>query len=112
MKRRKTIRHPESFLLYCPLSFDRHFFTIGKGITTMAKVCQVTGKKPMSGNNVSHANNRTKRRFEPNLQSHRFFVPSENRWVKLSVTPRGIKTIDKKGIEVVLAEMRKRGEKV
>lgn len=78
----------------------------------MAKVCQVTGKKPMSGNNVSHANNRTKRRFEPNLQSHRFFVPSENRWVTLKVTPRGIKTIDKKGIEAVLADIRKRGEKV
>ncbi len=78
----------------------------------MAKVCQVTGKKPMAGNNVSHANNRTKRRFEPNLQAHRFFVPSENRWVKLRVTPRGIKTIDKNGIDAVLADMRKRGVKV
>lgn len=78
----------------------------------MARVCQVTGKKPMSGNNVSHANNRTKRRFEPNLQTHRFWVPSEKRWVSLRVTPRGIKTIDKNGIESVLADMRKRGEKV
>ena len=78
----------------------------------MAKVCQVTGKKPQSGNNVSHANNRTKRKFEPNLQSHRFFLPSENRYVRLKVSARGIKTIDKNGIEVVVAEMRKRGEKV
>ena len=66
----------------------------------------------MSGNNVSHANNRTKRRFMPNLQSKRFFVPSENRWIRLRVTARGIKTINFKGIEVVLKEMRARGEKV
>ncbi len=78
----------------------------------MAKVCQVTGKKPMSGNNVSHANNRTKRRFLPNLQTHRFWVPSENRFIRLKLTARGIKTIDKNGIDAVLAEMRKRGEKV
>jgi len=78
----------------------------------MARVCEVTGKGPMTGNNVSHANNRTKRRFEPNLQSHRFWVPSEGRWVRLRVTPRGIKTIDKLGIESVLAGMRARGEKV
>ena len=78
----------------------------------MAKVCQVTGKKPMSGNNVSHANNKTKRRFEPNLQSKRFWVPSENRWVRLCVSTRGIKTIDKQGIEKVLVGMRARGEKV
>ena len=78
----------------------------------MAKVCQVTGKKPQAGNNVSHANNRTKRRFEPNLQSHRFFLPSENRYVRLKVSARGIKTIDKNGIEAVVAEIRKRGEKV
>src|SRR5262249_21903920 len=81
-------------------------------IIIMAKRCQVTGKKPMSGNNVSHANNKTKRRFEPNLQSHRFWVPSEGRWVRLRVTARGIKTIDKLGIEKVLADMRARGEKV
>jgi large subunit ribosomal protein L28 len=79
---------------------------------TVAKKCQVTGKKPMSGNNVSHANNKTKRRFEPNLQNHRFWVPSEGRWVRLRVTARGIKTIDKLGIEKVLADMRARGEKV
>lgn len=76
----------------------------------MSRICQVTGKKPMSGNNVSHANNKTKRRFMPNLQTQRFFVPSENRWVKLRVTARGIKTINKKGIETVLKEMRARGE--
>lgn len=78
----------------------------------MSRRCQVTGKKPMSGNNVSHANNKTKRRFMPNLHTQRFFVPSENRWITLRVTARGIKTINKKGIEVVLKEMRARGEAV
>lgn len=78
----------------------------------MSRRCQVTGKKPMSGNNVSHANNKTKRRFMPNLQTQRFFIPSENRWVTLRVTARGIKTINKKGIETVIKEMRARGEAV
>ncbi|AYN21449.1 50S ribosomal protein L28 [Providencia rettgeri] len=77
----------------------------------MARVCQVTGKGPMSGNNVSHANNKTKRRFLPNLQSRRFWVESENRWVRLRVSANAIRTIDKNGIESVLAEMRSRGEK-
>ncbi len=66
----------------------------------------------MSGNNVSHANNRTKRRFLPNLHKKRFFVPSENKWITLKVTARGIKTINKKGIEVVLKELIARGEKI
>ncbi len=79
---------------------------------SMSKRCQVTGKRPMTGNNVSHANNRTKRRFLPNLQRRRFFVPSENRWIKLTVSARGIKTISKKGIEVVVREMRARGERI
>ena len=78
----------------------------------MARVCQVTGKKPMSGNNVSHANNKTKRRFLPNLQNRRFFVESENRWVSLRLTNAGLRTIDKVGIDVVLADMRSRGERV
>lgn len=78
----------------------------------MAKKCMVTGKKPLSGNNVSHANNKTRRRFEPNLQSHRFWVPSEGKFVRLRVTARGIKTIDKLGIERVLADIRARGEKI
>lgn len=78
----------------------------------MAKVCQVTGKKPVSGNRVSHANNKTKRRFEPNLHEQRFWVPSENRFVRLKVSAKAIKTIDKVGIEKVLRDMRKRGEKV
>ena len=77
----------------------------------MARVCQVTGKGPMSGNNVSHANNKTKRRFLPNLQSRRFWVESENRWVRLRVSANAIRTIDKNGIDSVLAEMRSRGEK-
>ena len=78
----------------------------------MARVCQVTGKVPQTGNNVSHANNKTKRRFLPNLQSRRFWVESENRWVRLRLTNAGLRTIDKKGIEVVLAELRARGERV
>ena len=78
----------------------------------MARVCQVTGKRPVSGNNVSHAHNKTKRRFLPNLHTHRFWVESENRWIKLRLTAKGMRIIDKKGIDNVLAEMRKRGEKV
>jgi large subunit ribosomal protein L28 len=78
----------------------------------MAKVCQVTGKRPLSGHNVSHANNKTCRRFLPNLQEHRLWVASENRWVKLRVSSHGLRIIDKRGIDVVLAEMRTRGEKV
>lgn len=78
----------------------------------MAKVCQVTGKRPMSGNNVSHANNRTRRRFLPNLQARRLWVESEKRWVRLRVSQQGLRTIDKKGIDAVLKEMRVRGEKV
>ena len=78
----------------------------------MAKVCQVTGKRPVAGNNVSHAKNRTRRRFLPNLHSHRFWVESENRWVKLKLTAKAIRTIDKVGIDAVLADMRKRGETV
>ena len=78
----------------------------------MSQVCQVTGKRPMSGNNVSHANNRTRRRFLPNIQRHRFWVESEERFVRLRVSAAGMRIIDKKGIEEVLKDMRKRGEKV
>ncbi len=78
----------------------------------MSRVCQVTGKRPMRGNNVSHANNRTKRRFLPNLQNRRLWVESEKRWIKLRVSQQGLRTIDKKGIDAVLADMRKRGERV
>jgi large subunit ribosomal protein L28 len=78
----------------------------------MSNVCQVTGKRPMSGCNVSHAHNKTKRRFLPNLHYHRFWVESENRWVRLRVSTSGMRIIDKKGIEPVLAEIRARGEKV
>jgi large subunit ribosomal protein L28 len=79
---------------------------------TMARVCQITGKKPMTGNNVSHANNRTKRRFLPNLQYRRFWLESENRWISLRVSNAALRTIDKKGIEVVLTELRARGERI
>jgi len=78
----------------------------------MARVCQVTGKRPMSGHNVSHANNKTKRRFLPNLHTRRFWVESEKRWVRLRVSSKGLRMIDKLGIEAVLAELRRRGEKV
>ena len=78
----------------------------------MARVCQVTGKGPMVGNNVSHANNKTKRRFLPNLQSRRFWVESENRWVRLRITTAALRLIDKKGIDAVLADLRLRGEAV
>ena len=78
----------------------------------MSRVCQVTGKKPQLGNHVSHANNKTRRRFLPNLQYRRFWVESENRWVRMRVSQNGLRTIDKKGIDVVIAEMRARGEQI
>ena len=71
----------------------------------MSRVCQVTGKRPMVGNNVSHAHNRTKRRFLPYLQSRRFWIESENRWIRLLVSKKGVRIIDKKGIEAVLADI-------
>ena len=78
----------------------------------MARVCQVTGKAPRVGNHVSHANNKTKRRYLPNLQYRKFWVESESRWVKMRLTNAGLRLIDKKGIDVVLADMRARGENV
>ncbi|MEO8135808.1 MAG: 50S ribosomal protein L28 [Betaproteobacteria bacterium] len=78
----------------------------------MAKVCQVTGKGPMVGHHVSHANNKTKRRFMPNLQRRKFWVEGENRWVSLRLTNSGLRLIDKKGIEVVLADLRAAGQKI
>ena len=78
----------------------------------MSRVCQVTGKRPMVGNNVSHANNKTRRRFLPNLHNHRFWVESENRFVRLRVSTKGMRTIDKLGIDTVLADMRAQGQKV
>jgi large subunit ribosomal protein L28 len=76
----------------------------------MSRVCQVTGKKPIWGNNVSHANNKTRRRFLPNLHYRRFWVETENRWISLRVSQAGLRTIDKKGIDAVLVELRARGE--
>ena len=76
----------------------------------MARVCQVTGKHPMVGNNVSHANNRTTRRFLPNLHYRRFWVETENRWVRLRVSNAALRLIDKKGIDVIVADLRARGE--
>jgi large subunit ribosomal protein L28 len=76
----------------------------------MARVCQITGKKPMVGHHVSHANNKTKRRFLPNLQYRRVWVESENRWVRLRISNAGLRMIDKNGIDAVLADLRARGE--
>ena len=78
----------------------------------MSRECEVTGKKPMVGNNVSHANNKTKRRFLPNLQNRRFWVESENRGVRMRVSSAGLRVIDKLGIDAVLADMRARGQKI
>ena len=78
----------------------------------MSRVCEVTGKRPMAGNNVSHAKNRTRRRFEPNLHTHRFWVEEEKKFVKLRVSTKGMRIIDKKGIDQVLLDLRKRGEKI
>jgi large subunit ribosomal protein L28 len=104
---RKCLKYLKYFatILFFPVSevFEEH---------DMAKVCQVTGKGPMSGNNVSHANNKTKRRWLPNLQNRRIFVESENRWVSLRLSNAGMRVIDKIGIDAVLADMRARGEKV
>lgn len=78
----------------------------------MSRVCQVTGKRPVAGNNVSHAHNKTRRRFLPNLQSHRFWVDSEQRWVKLRVSTKGLRIIDKRGIDRVLTDIRASGTKI
>ena len=78
----------------------------------MSKVCQVTGKKPLKGNSVSHAKNRTKRKFEPNLHKHKFWIEAEKRYVRLNVSAKGMRIIDKKGIEQVLSEIRTRGEEI
>lgn len=78
----------------------------------MSRVCQVTGKSPVTGNNVSHANNKTRRRFLPNLHSHRFWLDAEKRFVTLRVSTKGVRTIDKLGIDKVVADLRARGEKV
>jgi len=78
----------------------------------MARVCQVTGKRTITGNNVSHAHNKTKRKFLPNLHHRKFWVESENRWVKLRISTAGLRMIDKKGIDTILSEIRSRGEKV
>ena len=80
--------------------------------SAMSRVCQVTGKRPMTGNNVSHAHNRTKRRFLPNLHDRRFWVAAEKRWIRLRVSTKGLRIIDKYGIEKIVSDLRARGEKV
>ena len=78
----------------------------------MTKVCQITGKRPTSGNTVSHANNRRRRRFLPNLHTQRFWLETEKRWVSLKVSGHGLRTLEKKGVEAVVAELRAQGVKV
>lgn len=78
----------------------------------MSKICQVTGKKPAFGKQLSHSHRRTSRRWDPNVQVKRYYLPSEKRWIKLNVSAKGIKTIDKRGIESVVAELRGRGERI
>ena len=78
----------------------------------MSRVCQITGKGPVSGNNVSHAHNKTRRRFLPNLHTQRIWVESEKRWVKLRISSKGMRIIDKKGIDTVLSELRATGQKL
>lgn len=78
----------------------------------MSRVCQVTGKRPITGNNVSHANNKTKRRFLPNLQSHRLWLEEEQRYVRLRITAKGLRIIDKLGLKAVLEMMKSKGEKI
>ena len=78
----------------------------------MSRVCQVTGKRPMSGNTVSHANNRKRRRFLPNLHAQRFWLEEQKRWITLRVSGKGLRTIEKKGIDAVVAELRAQGHKV
>ncbi|ASG67334.1 50S ribosomal protein L28 [Francisella halioticida] len=78
----------------------------------MSKVCIVTGKRPATGNNVSHAQNKTRRRFLPNLHTHRFWVESENKYIKLKVSSKGMRIIDKKGIDTVLEDLRSQGHKI
>ena len=78
----------------------------------MSRVCIVTGKKPVTGNNVSHAHNKTRRRFSPNLHTHRFWVESEKRFVKLRVSTKGMRIIDKQGIDAVLATIRGNGVRI
>jgi large subunit ribosomal protein L28 len=78
----------------------------------MSKVCQVTGKRPQSGNNVSHANNRNRRRFLPNLHFKKFWIESEKRYVRLRVSPKGLRIIDKHGIDKVLADLRAQGQRL
>lgn len=95
-----------------PLWYKTRPFNPGMDETAMTQVCQVTGKRPQSGNNVSHAKNRTRRRFEPNLHYHRFWLEGEKRYVRLRVSAAGMRVIDKRGIDAVVADIRKRGEKV
>ena len=78
----------------------------------MARVCEVTGKKTVTGNNVSHANNRTRRRFIPNLQNRKFWLESENRWITMRISGAALRTIDKRGIDTVIERMRAEGKKV
>jgi len=105
----RTLTKP--LVTHRPIWYKVRFCRKYSEVLAMSRVCQVTGKRPMTGNNVSHANNKTRRRFLPNLNNHRFWVESEGRWVKLRVSSKGMRIIDKHGIDKVLADIRQRGEK-
>jgi len=104
--------HARGFWYKSRLFFCAQFLLNSDRGKTMSRVCIVTGKAPQVGNNVSHAKNHTKRRFLPNLHTHRFWVQSENRFVKLRLSSKGMRIIDKCGIDQVLSDLRARGEKV
>jgi large subunit ribosomal protein L28 len=91
---------------------DQEWFFLLISSAPMSMHCQVLGKKPSFGKSVSHSHRRTNRRWDPNIQKKRFWLPSEGRWVRLTVSTKGIKTIDKRGIEAVVADLRRRGVKI
>ena len=105
-------KHKKDLKRHGVLCFNMSFLRFVKGINKMTRECEVTGKKPVAGNNVSHANNRTRRRFLPNLQNRKFWVESENRWVSMKISSAALRTIDKNGIDAVIAKMRSEGKKI
>jgi large subunit ribosomal protein L28 len=107
----KLLASPAGLRYKVRLIFTRTILPNTSGVA-MPRICQITGKGRMTGNNVSHSNIKTKRRFLPNLHHHRFWVESENRWVRLRISAKGLRIIDKKGIDVVLKDLRTQGQKV
>ena len=98
--------------LYLGSKINQRFLNKIRDLIPMSRICQITGKRPQSGNNVSHANNRTRRRFLPNLNNKRFWLESEKRYIRLRVSSKGLRIIDKHGIEKVLADLRAQGQRI